>query len=392
MQQVLLCEPQWTGGTHAPINAAMLETTRLALPRARIAFMADDSHLSAVAEILSLSGRPSADYEFLPSPVGRRDRWSRGDQLSAVWRAYAKARAREARFVVLTSFSLLQVAAARAAFATIAGRCTSLAVVHSNVEHLGAALERSPERRGERILVGWSRGRRPPGTAFCVLGMRLREALVRNMPLDSAPVYSLRHPYILDAEPDETVVEERLREPVFALVGGASKGDLPEFLAVAKMVKREFRRARFVLAGALNVGDARLEKEARTVLEASPGTGMIQRSQFIRRLTHATYAVVHLDPQKYRIRVSASTLDTLSACVPAVLRAVPFNEACVADDGIPGYLYRNRDELAETLMKLAELDRPAAYRALVSDLARRRQVFQPERVAPELLGILRELQ
>lgn len=103
MQQVLLCEPQWTGGTHAPINAAMLETTRLALPRARIAFMADDSHLSAVAEILSLSGRPSADYEFLPSPVGRRDRWSRGDQLSAVWRAYAKARAREARFVVLTS-------------------------------------------------------------------------------------------------------------------------------------------------------------------------------------------------------------------------------------------------------------------------------------------------
>ncbi|MCL4808968.1 MAG: hypothetical protein KJ062_14465 [Thermoanaerobaculia bacterium] len=383
--EVAVCEPQHRGPVHAPFNAAMLESLRLALPAWRVTFLADPSHLDAVAGILREAGRRTDGLVPLGSPLGERETWGRADHVRPI-RALARfVRRHRAGLAIVTSFTAYQLAAARL---LLPGRCGLLAVSHDSVADFAGGGRTGPAAVVDALRSAALRSRGFGRTVVCVLGRQALDEARRNLPDAGLPFAAIRHPYLFAAPPGEEEITRRLREPVFVLVGNTLKGKLEELVAAIGAVRARDARVRFVLAGSLWTGNPALDALGADAVEPGTSTDMLDWPDFVRRIRSASFGVVHLDPATYRARASGAVLDTFSACLPSFLRSVPFVDSCCDGDGIPATRYESREDLQRRITDAVTSFPPAAYAEQVRDIAERRVVFSPENVALEIRALV----
>lgn len=346
MNRIAVVEPQCRGLQHAPFNAALLYTTRLAFPGARLTFAAEPAHGTAVRELL---GERAEGVEFCSPFQPVASGLVAGMRLARQTAAWAGG----SDLLVLAS-TTPPLTAALGWLGS--GRLPVISVFHACVAELEFPIITQILRNP---LCMHTVARLPVARHAChvVLGASILQNLHR-MGLCREGWVSIDHP-ILDVQP-APLPSGPLR---LGLLAGFERSDQN----LEQVLERVCART-----GASWV---RIGRDA-------PDAPPLDAAEYRRRLLSCHYAVWWAEPNGYRLRASATFLDAISAGRPLVFRGNEFIDACHVSRGRIGIRVADPAELEPTLTRIAEAGPgPEVHRLSVSAAATAAS-FACEQVAP----------
>jgi hypothetical protein len=352
---LLLCEPQCSGLSHVPVNAAILATARVAWPDEELLFLAETCHLDAVRAHLD-----------------RRDHRLSGVEYQSFG---GQARAEEPRLTVVRRHLLvLSVGSRRGARRIIFCSASPIgqiamryipAVPRTIVRH-GELAQLGSKNRLRRTLAAWLLRESPQGTRHIVLGKTIASNVQKIVP--TAAVFPLPHPYLFAGFRPHTLNSPRR----FGFVGlGYRYKGHGSFLEISEALTRASVPAAF-----LEVGPRR----TASTTEDGP-LRPLAADEYERALNALDYAVYPQDPEHYRFVASGALMDALSAGVPPIAIRTANTEDVFGALGGAGHLCINQGEMAGTIRKLALASEPREYARQRDQIVQLREAFRPSRLS-----------
>lgn len=362
--KILLLEPQCSGLTHVPFNAALLRTFLVAFPEASLTFVAEATHTAHVREALGSAG----------AGVGWREEFGGvicGEKFTDIplaWSAASRIRQHciDAQVDVLVLCSAQPVLLA-ALHAVRPRRTAVLIFLHACLAQLGlnplTQLLRNPLsiHTVARIPI-------PRGMRVVVLGGPILSNL-RSMRLAASGWESLDHPYLaVDREPQDTA-------------------PLPVRFGYLAGFERNGSGTKEMLA--------RVQRDTGCVIQwigrESASAEALSAHEYRKRLSGVHYAVWMGDPAAYRLRASATFLDAIALGKPLVYLKNDFVDFYNRERGPLGFPVSSEAELEKLLIRLANAPLDDHYKKLSRNALVAAQMFTPGSVAPQLRAIIEEV-
>ena len=380
---ILAIEPTWTGTVHASSNAALLEVVSLAFPRQTIRVFADVTHLNELQS--SLGEASSSAFRFKSIQLSEVHRHKPHivslrrlhNEIQIVRRALSHVASSEDCLLILLSATSTSLLAADLFSRGRSGRTFIQAVLHGNLNELTGWRHRDPIKRRldlRSMLCRNYRGR----MRFLVLEEFVRSRLAVMRPATAQATDVLPHPL---ARPENMELSAPLAEPLrIGLVGlGSEEKGMGSFLRIAMQLRNiAGDKIRFHHVGSIVPGaDASLFE----VLEETPSTKHLTRSEFLLRINRLHYVVFPFRKNYYGLSASGAFLDAIAALKPIIAMRVPLTEQFFREFGTLGYLCENEAEMVSTIADLASRLDSAAYDAQVDILRTARSMRLPETLA-----------
>ena len=355
---LLVVEPTFGQWDHAAVNGAILRAVRLAFPQRRIVFAAAARQRQSVLESYpDLRELDQIEIGVLPPGGVTRARFV------AQWRAIRGAvRTTGARTVLLLSGGPETFFVARLLVALDAG-LRLFVVLHGLTPASLAWRSRDPRRRLFDYRAGMGRAQHER-IRFIALEQHIAEALPALLGLRRRP---LVWPHPLPDDIDDSLRIRDVSVPlriVFPGTANAIKG-FDVFSGAAR--KYASAALRFELVGYRPDGGA----GGGSVGFEAPDAPL-PRATYVERLSRASYAMLPLQPDVYRLTASGSMMDCIALRLPLITTA---NDAVLAMErefGAVGFIFRNQAELGALLGQpevLADAAQHAAFRAALGRAA-----------------------
>jgi hypothetical protein len=391
---IILCEPQCWGFEHASFNAAFLETARLAGPQAKLVFMGEGSHLSAVRCELVRNGRGSeaeqVEWQEIEIPPRELGGWPR-IMAERLWcaRALAAASAPDTVRLILCSLTPTGLLWLKGMLLTRRKPLTVLAIIHGVL----ASVE-EPQPRG---LLRWAtsllqvlRVPHPKQLTYLALGPSVRSCLADVLPR-VAPVFEpVDLPYFMSHSVPETF---HRRVPVrfgFLGVGRLREKGFDKFVNLAHEVAQtsSLAASEFTLVGFLENKTEWPAGMAGMVRDISYAP--LTPDDYCARASQLTYAVGLAEPRHYRLAASASFLDALRYGKPCIYLRNCYVEHYFDRIGDIGYLCDSYEEARDLVFSILREFPESRYQQQCENIRRGRLLFEPESVTSRLSDILVE--
>jgi glycosyltransferase involved in cell wall biosynthesis len=386
---IVMLESQFEGFEHVEVNAALLETMRLALPKSRWLFFGEADHLKQVATRINLSATERENLK----PVRL---WSRQQSklrkiphnADLLFRVMREASRQLARVLVLSSITrpdLLTVKALARAFPQL----PIVAVSHD----AGAFFDGrgfqggrllSPLFRGV-LMRGW-----PSNLRLVVLSDALRENLLEDAPDLERWVCALPHPLLPGRRKDRG--HKARQNKIFGSPGVAhrDKGSQVFFRAAQTIASGPVGdRAAFVQIGPIT--DPELSVPQDQAVRIPSPEAPLDRPAFDALMDTLDYALLLHDAQAYGHRASGAFFDALGHGVPVLATPTPTLVDAFALEPEIGFLVNGEDDLLARLNEILAGADDARYPDRVEALKRVRHAHEPEALAPRFEAILSDL-
>jgi glycosyltransferase involved in cell wall biosynthesis len=380
---ILAIEPTWTGTVHASSNAAALEVVRLAFPQQTVRVFAEITHLQELQASLGDAASSAFQFESVqlsdafrhkPHIVSLRRLFN---EVQIIRRALSSIAPSEDCLLILLSATSTSLFAAELFSRGRSGRTFIQAVLHGNLNELTGWRHRDPIRRRldlKSVLCRNYNGR----MRYLVLEEFVRSRLAVISPATAEATDVLPHPLAMHEEMQSaTPLAEPLR---IGLVGlGSEEKGMGSFLRIAMQLRNILGdKIRFHHVGSIVPGaDASLFG----LLEETPSTKHLTRSEFLARINHLHYFVFPFKKNYYGLSASGAFLDAIAALKPVIATRVPLTEQFFREFGTLGHLCEDEAEMVSTITDIAlQLD-TAAYDAQVNILRTARSMRLPETLA-----------
>lgn len=392
-EMIALCEPQCWGFEHAPFNAALLETVRLAEPIARLVFMGEGTHLSSVrAEMASNGlGRETERIEWQqilipPRELGGRPRLLAERACCAqVLKSASEAGARHLIFCSLTAEGLLWL---KAMLLTRRQPFAVLATLHGILATIDETQPRSL-RRWMTSLRQVLRLPHPRQLTYLAMAPPIRANLLEILPRAAPFFRAIDHPYFMAAADTGSVHHQPLR---FGFLGVARVDEkrFDTFVRLAQEVARtpSLSESQFDLVGFLGDDARSMDGVAGVIRNAS--SRPISSDEYAARARQVTYAIGMADPRHYRLVPSASFLDALRYGKPGIYLRNCYLEHYFHKIGDVGYLCDSYEEARDVVFSILRQFPESRYLRQCENIRRGRSLFEPDSVAGRLSDILAE--
>jgi hypothetical protein len=375
---IVLCELSFVDGTHAPFNAGLLETIRIAFPEEVLVFFGAPGHITALKHQV---GRPLADSvswsEICPAAPGT---------------AYAKRYFRELRVVCQLQRILAGDSSSRLIFtsaypSTVLAVKTACCFASSNVRvqvvlhglsGVVGRRHRHPIRRFQdmksalTILAN-------KNIQYLVLEQSIRDTVVKSLPGLSDRFEVFEHPIAPNEGSSRTM---EWSEPIrFGFLGLALKNKgFSTFVRLADEITAKYReRAEFHAIGRFSSESVNVQ--GMEALTTKPVVTTMPRVDFMRGLMSLHYIVLPHEPTAYALAASGVFLDAVAWQKPVIARKIPIFEAMFERHGDIGYLFSSDMELKNTVEQILRLNDQARYRAQVQNLRTARESRAPKNMA-----------
>jgi hypothetical protein len=372
-----------------------LKTTVLAFPDARITFLAEEEHLRMVRSILSrdepdyAAGTAQQPMAVPPREVGG---WRRLRQ-ELLWArpVLRMAAERKAPAVIVTSITNTGLLVLKRLLSRASGSVKVLVFPHSIL----TSLERPPIKDPWNWPISMRQALRrphPPGFGYVALGPSIHRRIQQGFPRFARHFRPLDPPYLW-ANRNEALVRwsESPKVIRFGYIGVGYKGKgFDTFRSLASGNRGRHSHAEFVLVGFV----PRMEK-GRAMRDESWVHGLsrepLTEEEYRRRAASLTYAVMPLEPKKYRLSASASFLDALSFVKPGIYLRNDYVGDYFERMGDIGYLCDSPDEMGDVIASILAEFPMGRYRKQQENILRERRIFEPETLAPKLREIVEDL-
>ncbi len=383
---MLLCEPQFDNEVHSALNAALLCSVDRAFPGLPFFFMGRIGHLRAVREALSTHSSTPIGAAFVRFPVAPRNLGSHGRfrQIQSLFQIYVSvvryAKKNHSTTVLFTSISKPGILILRTLLPLLARRIRVLAIVHQLSDLHGEA--RRSLKSLHRLLRLLPRDR----LQFMALGQPVFDALAKSFPELVSRFSPLEPPYLWQKrEVTRPRFWKRERPPLtFAHFGRARAEKMRTFLAVANRYASD-SRLRFKIAGST---EPRLVKECELAGIGQVVPHRVTHREMLEAADGVNYAIWSVDPDRYRLRASASFLDLLSFLKPALYARTPWSDYYVPRMGKIGWLCQDTSSMVAKIEDLLSGASEAEYRQQQETILAARERFSPRQVSPQLAEIL----
>lgn len=370
---LLVVEPTYGRGDHAPLNAAVLSACRIAFPERRLVFAASDRHRDAVMPLLAPDLRVECTSIAVMTPVGRHIRRFLS-QFDALRRSVARARPSTA--LVLSSgpetfFAARAIAALHPALRVVV-------MLHGNAGLLLERRTRDPRYRAFDYTAGF-RATRHPRIRTVVLESHIADVIAQRFP-DHPPSLVWPHPI-----PPCEAVPSMAGAPRFdtdnlrvGFVGAAarSKG-FDQFLEIAGALRGgpvEFRLAGY-LSAEFRPGDVPFEDVTTTPMP---------RETFLAAIRGLDFAYLPFDRDVYQLTASGSLLDCIANLVPVIATPSTLLARLTRDYGPIGHLCETPRDALAMLRDPRRLGDARASQVFRANLARIRADRLPGSLAQRL--------
>ncbi|NLB96005.1 MAG: glycosyltransferase family 4 protein [Armatimonadetes bacterium] len=386
-QHILVWEPQCSGFEYAPVNAALLEAVALAFPEARITFRAEEEHSRWVRDALP-QGAAALGTRVRWRPVAIPPRsvegWRRVRHEFPWVRSFlAECRSAGYDACILGSVARMGLFALKQEMRR-APTPPILAVLHSELNVL-AHLPRHPLRRLlclDTILAL----PHPPRLHYIALGESILEGIRELRPRQARRFHALDLPYLLPEPPEEMPRPDG--EPVrFGFFGSAGKGFEPFCRLAAEVTARSSGSEWWLVGFAPSQCERDLAGDRIRGVSPDP----LPLAEYARRATSITYSVMVLPPHAYRLRASASFIDTLAYGKPVICLRNPYVASYFARLGDLGYLCDSLDEMRDLILRILSDFPRERYQQQCANARAASKTFSPPCLAPQLRQIIERI-
>ncbi|MCB1744528.1 MAG: hypothetical protein KDK91_29440 [Gammaproteobacteria bacterium] len=366
---IVVCEPNLLGLEHAPVNAAVIEIVLEAFTSERVYFLAHESHLEAVNELLTPAARERVSTEAVRVP--RRHSHSLLERapraMRLLSRAYSMAMSTQPRLLLLTSCQADTILLLEGLHRLRRHAVSVQVVMHSILASLEGWRSRNPLQRAFDFpgVLGLTRS---PSTQFIVLEEGIQNRLMQRFPEVALQTVVLDHPI----RPGPAVLGRKLSKPVsIGFIGQASRSKgFIDYLELAQHGAKAFpHELSFHAVGSMT---REVFNEDTSGLASAPSREKISTEAFTRGLQQLDYVCLLLDPTHYSLCASGTLLDAVSFGKPVIAYAAPVLSECFERFGNIGYLVRNLQEAKEVLSRVANANN-AAYQEQVAAVNRVRE-------------------
>jgi hypothetical protein len=380
MRQAVVIEPQCWGFEHAVFNAALLCTVQEAFPGARVHFMGESKHLSAVQEVLERSGGTTSlvcKPVIIPARSLTRQARLRAD-LACMHAMLQRIKALRADVLVASSLATTGVLALKMLLPILLPRTPTLAVVHSCLQEVLLKARPRPSWGYLLNLKTILSLPTPRSLRLVALGAGMLEALLAEAPNQRGKWIAIDLPYLWPKEVE-------LRSPLeggpirFGHFGRGGR-NFDMFQRLAEEVGAQYPKAEFWQIGFNSAGVPASSGQRVLGISKYP----LSTGEYSRRAMEATYAVLTRDPEDYRLSASATFHDSLAYLKPIIGLKNPYVEYYARRIGDIGYFCDGYDEIRNAVMSIMHSFPHCRYRRQIENMKAGRRIFDPEIVASNL--------
>jgi len=391
---ILLGEPQCWDFEHPGVNASLIGTALLAYPGSRILFLAEESHIGRVRELLETEvhpeGPPLAWKSILIPPRRARTFRRLGREWSALRRILTTAAREGASVIIITSASELGFFFLKILLAFSTRRVPVVAVLHGVLATLvpGAPRKRWGALRGMRLVF---RLPHPTQLSYLAFGPSILRSLAEIQPTAARHTIAIELPCSWSVHSMPSLPRAR-PEPVcfgyFGVSGGRGKG-FDRFVRLAEEIRARRTGADFTMVGHLSSQEDRIR--FGPLFPNAPATPL-SHAAYGERAAQLTYAVSITDPEVYRIVASTAFLDALSFVKPGIYLRNLYIEECFRQMGDIGFLCDSVDEIRECMIAILDEFPVARYASQCGTIFRMRRLFEPAVIAPSFRAAIEQRQ
>jgi hypothetical protein len=377
-KMIILCEMSFRSRGHVPFNAGLLATIQAAFPKEDLAFFGAAAYIEELKKEVGQSLAGSIAWREITPPAPGTVYVRRFiSELSTIRRLLSILPQDATSRLLLTSAYPSTVLALKVA------RCfrhkhAPVQIVLHGLSGVVGKRSRRPIRRLQDMktaltLLGNNNIR------YLVLEECIRDTIVEKFPLLSNKIDALEHPISPSEVASHTL---DLNEPIrFGFLGLAdrTKG-FPVFVELANYVTvKQGQRAEFHAIGHMPANG--IPVNGIQALTTKPGTTLMDRVDFIRRVSSLHFVVLPHEAASYTLTASGVLLDAIALGKPMIARKIPIFETMFDKHGDVGYLFSDDLELRYIIDEILQMADKSRYHRQVLNLGSARKSRTPENLA-----------
>jgi len=382
---IVICEPQFWGFQHAPVNAALIGTVADAFPGEELVFFAQAEHIGYVKNILDAHSVVVRFRETTIPPKGLQNyqRFAQDFRLCRnVFHSAHKNHANTIIFCSITTPCLISIKALLRSYRDI----MCLVIPHDILQEVIRAPPPLPNRRffWFRRWISFGNTNR---LRYVVLGPRIEERLRQCVPRVSGYVSSIDLPYFfIDDISQEPFTDDAIRFGSFG-IGSFEKGT-DMFFGLAEEIQsaKTAYKPTFTLIG--YVPDEQLKALPHSSVNTPSLNVPWDQEAYEKYGKSIDYALFYYRPDAFELRASATILDAFSFLKPIIALKSPLSEYYFKKMGDVGYLCENYNAMRETVLEILETMPIDCYRQQQENILAQRVQFSPAGVSAKFRSLL----
>jgi glycosyltransferase involved in cell wall biosynthesis len=375
---IVICELNFSGRSHVPVNAGVLATIHAAFPKDALYFYGSNTHIEELKNEVSQTIAGSITWRTIALPTSDSGYFKRFMcELTILRRLLGTLATHSTSRVVLTSAYPSTVLALKVARWIEQNPILVQVVLHGMSGVVGKRFRRPIHRFQDMKTALTLLGNN--GIHYIVLEQSICDTAVRNFPLLLGKIDTLEHP--ISPSQDELPAIQ-LAEPIrFGYLGLADKPKgFPVFVEMANRITAQYgNRVEFHAVGHLPKNTEPMSE--RSALCTSPQSGHMSRASFLKAMASLHFIVLPHEPVPYTLAASGVLLDALACGKPVIARKIPIFESMFKKHGDIGYLFSDDDELKNILGRIVQEPDKCRYQCQIEHLRSARKLRHPEMLA-----------
>ena len=382
---IVICEPQFWGFQHAPVNAALIGTVADAFQDEELLFLAEAAHIGYVKNILGAHSVAVRYRETTIPPRGLQNYQRSAPDFRLcrnVFRVAHKNHANTIIFCSVTTPGLISIKALLRRYRDI----VCLVVPHDILQDVTRTPPLLPHRRffSFRLWMSFGNTHR---LRYVVPGPRIEERLKQYVPRVSSYVSSIDLPYFFsdDASP-EPFVDNAIRFGSYG-IGSLEKGtDIFFSLAEEVQSAKTTYKPTFTLIG--QIPQKQLKDVPHTSVNIPSPDVPLDQEAYEKLCRNVDYALFFYRPDAYELRAGSAILDAFSFLKPIIALKSPLSEYYFKKMGDIGYLCENRNAMKDTVLDILETMPTDRYRQQQENILTQRVQFSPAGLSLKFRNLL----
>jgi glycosyltransferase involved in cell wall biosynthesis len=375
---IALCELNFSGRSHVPVNAGLLATIDAAFPKDPLYFYGCNTHIEELKNEVSQEIASSITWKTISPPTYDSSYFKRFmSELSILRRLVGTLATQPTARLVLTSAHPSTLLALKLARWIEQNPVLVHVVLHGMSGVVGKRF-RHPIRRFQDMKTALTiLGNK--GIHYIVLEQTICDTVLRNFPLLLGKIDTLEHP-ISPSQGELPAIQ--LAEPIrFGFLGLADKPKgFPVFVEMANHITAQFgTRVEFHAIGHLPKNSGPMS--GTSALCTSPQSGHMSRASFLEAIACLHFIVLPHEPGRYTLAASGVLLDAFACGKPVIARKIPIFESMFKKHGDIGYLFNDDHELKSILERIVKEPDKCRYQCQIQHLRSARKLRHPQMLA-----------
>jgi hypothetical protein len=384
---ILLCEMGFLSRAHVPFNAGLLATIQAAFPTEDLSFFGAAAHIEGLRQQVGKSLAGSIAWREINPPTPDRGYFKRFFRELRIIRHLMRILPQDPTSrLLLTSARPSTVLALKVA-RYFAPKHTPVQIVLHGLSGVIGKRYRHPMRRFQDMktaleLLGNN------DIQYLVLERSIRDTVLQNCSFLSGKIETFEHPISPNEGATQTI---DLREPIrFGFLGLADRAKgFSVFVELANHVTVKYgQRAEFHAIGHMPANG--ISVNGIQTLTTTPGTTLMDRVDFIRRVSSLHFVVLPHEDASYTLTASGVLLDAIAWEKPVIARKIPIFEAMFEKHGELGYLFNDDTELKGIVERIVQAPDKSRYSCQVQNLRSARKSRNPETLAASYRELCRK--